>query len=235
MSIYSNDFNHVMTTTRSVRRRLDFDRQIDFVVIEECMNIALQAPTGGHAEDWRWIFISDVEVKSKIAKIYRDSFIQYVKEPLESKGSEHSEIQGRLGGVSSAGLDNRTTRMLDGASFLADNIGRSQYMLLACATRPNPQFGGAGSLSALYGSVYPAIWSFQLALRSRGLGSVITTLHLHAEKEVAEILGIPDHATQVALLPIGHTIGTEFKVAERNSIESVAFLNSWNSPLSLDN
>jgi nitroreductase len=104
-------------------------------------------------------------------------------------------------------------------------------MLLVCATRPNPQVGGAGSLSALYGSVYPAIWSFQLALRSRGLGSVITTLHLHSEKEVAEILGIPDHATQVALLPIGHTIGTDFKLAERKSIDAVAFLNSWNNPL----
>jgi len=230
MSIYSNDFEHVMTTTRSVRKRLDFDRQIEFEVIEECMNIALQAPTGGHAEDWRWIFVTDLEIKSKIANIYRDNFIKHVKEPLESNGSEHSEIRGRLGGISSAGLDNRTTRMLDGASFLADNIGRSQYMLLVCATRPNPQVGGAGSLSALYGSVYPAIWSFQLALRSRGLGSVITTLHLHAEKEVAEILGIPDSATQIALLPIGHTIGTEFKFAERKSISSVAFLNAWNSP-----
>ena len=234
MSIYSNDFEHVMTTTRSVRKRLDFDRQIDSEVIEECMNIALQAPTGGHAEDWRWIFVTDLEIKSKIAKIYRDSFIKNVKEPLESKGSEHSELQGRLGGVSSAGLDSRTIRMLDGASFLADNIGRSQYMLLVCATRPNPQVGGAGSLSALYGSVYPAIWSFQLALRSRGVGSVITTLHLHAEKEVAEILGIPDSATQIALLPIGHTIGTEFKFAERKSVDAVAFLNSWNHPLSFN-
>ena len=234
MSIYSNDFEHVMTTTRSVRKRLDFDRQIDSEVIEECMNIALQAPTGGHAEDWRWIFVTDLEIKSKIAKIYRDSFIKNVKEPLESKGSEHSELQGRLGGVSSAGLDSRTIRMLDGASFLADNIGRSQYMLLVCATRPNPQVGGAGSLSALYGSVYPAIWSFQLALRSRGLGSVITTLHLHAEKEVAEILGIPDSATQIALLPIGHTIGTEFKFAERKSVDAVAFLNSLNHPLSFN-
>ena len=234
MSIYSNDFEHVMTTTRSVRKRLDFDRQIDSEVIEECMNIALQAPTGGHAEDWRWIFVTDLEIKSKITKIYRDSFIKHVKEPLESKGSEHSELQGRLGGVSSSGLDSRTIRMLDGASFLADNIGRSQYMLLVCATRPNPQVGGAGSLSALYGSVYPAIWSFQLALRSRGLGSVITTLHLHAEKEVAEILGIPDSATQIALLPIGHTIGTEFKFAERKSVDAVAFLNSWNHPLSFN-
>ena len=113
MSIYSNDFEHVMTTTRSVRKRLDFDRQIDSEVIEECMNIALQAPTGGHAEDWRWIFVTDLEIKSKIANIYRDSFIKNVKEPLESKGSEHSELQGRLGGVSSAGLESRTIRMLD--------------------------------------------------------------------------------------------------------------------------
>lgn len=230
MSIYSNDFEHVLTTTRSVRQRLDFDRHVEFEVIEQCMTIALQAPTGGHAEDWRWLVITDQEKRSKIAEIYFEKFVKHVKEPLESKGSLHTEIQGRLGGVSAGELGERTTRMLDGAAYLAENIGRSKYLVIPCATRPNPQTGGSGSLSALYGSVYPAIWSFQLALRSRGLGSVITTLHLHAEERVAEILGIPDHATQVALLPIAYTMGTEFKVAARKSIDEVAFLDSWSVP-----
>ena len=87
MSTYSNDFEHVMTTTRSVRKRLDFDRQIDFEVIEECMKIALQAPTGGHAEDWRWIFVTDLEIKSKIAKIYRENFDGFVRKQSQAENS----------------------------------------------------------------------------------------------------------------------------------------------------
>ena len=222
------DFVEVATTTRSVRKRLDFDRPVPAAIIHECLDIALQAPTGGHAEDWPWIVVSDEATRKKLGDVYLHNFNTYVREPMMRAGSDHELVKGRLGGTASGGkVGERTARMLEGAAYLAENIHRSPWMVIPCATRPNPERGGAGTSSALYGSVYPAVWSFQMALRSYGLGSVITSLHLHSEDEVAEILGIPPEATQVALLPVAYTIGTEFKVAARKSVSEVTFENAW--------
>lgn len=222
------DFVEVATTTRSVRKRLDFDRPVPAAIIHECLDIALQAPTGGHAEDWRWVVVSDEKTRKKLGDIYLHNFNTYVREPMMRAGSDHELVKGRLGGTVGEGkVGERTARMLEGAAYLAENIHRSPWMVIPCATRPNPERGGAGTSSALYGSVYPAVWSFQLALRSYGLGSLITTLHLHSEAEVADILGIPSEATQVALLPVAYTIGTEFKVAARKSVADVTFENTW--------
>jgi nitroreductase len=222
------DFDTVLTTTRSVRRRLDFERSVSREVIDECMEIALQAPTGGNAQDWRFVLIDDKELKMRIGEYYLANFNKYVREPLIESGGEHHIVKGRLGGVSSTGrLDERTNRMLEGATYLAENIHRSPWIVIACGTRPKPDGGGAGTMSALYGSVYPAVWSFQLALRSRGLGSVITSLHLHSENEIADLLGIPASATQVALLPVAYTKGLHFKRGNRRPMSEVVAHNHW--------
>lgn len=227
MSLYSNDFEHILTTTRSVRKRLDFDRPVSQATIDTCLEVALQAPTGGHAEDWRWIVISDQKIKDDLGEIYLRNFIRYVKEPLTFSGGESDAVKGRLGGSTGIEMTPRTIRMLEGAEYLAENIHRSPYLVMPCATRPNPEFGGSGTFSALYGSVYPAIWSFHLTLRARGLGTVITTLHLYSASEVAERLSIPNGVTQVALLPVAYTIGTDFKVADRKSLADVRYVNGW--------
>ena len=228
MTTLISDFDTVLTTTRSVRRRLDFDRPVPREVLDECMEIALQAPTGGNAQDWRFLLIDDVDLKEKIGGFYLSNFNKYVRGPLLEAGAEHRIVKGRLGGVVGGGeLDDRTKRMLDGASYLAENIHRSPWMVIACGTRPNADRGGSGTVSALYGSVYPAIWSFQLALRSRGLGSVITSLHLHSEVEIGELLGIPESATQVALLPVAYTKGLDFKPGARRPMSEVVFHNRW--------
>jgi nitroreductase len=227
MSEYSNDFSHILTTTRSVRKRLDFSRDVDISIIDDCLTLALQAPTCGHVEDWRWIVVSDEELKKELGQIYLQNFIEYVRTPLLSSGPSNELVKGRLGGVKSGEVDSRTTRMLEGAAYLAENIHLSPFLVIPCASRPNPEFGGSGTISAVYGSVYPAIWSFQLALRSKGLGSVITSLHLHSAGKVAELLSIPDGVTQVAMLPVAYTIGTDFKVAARKNVEEVRFMNRW--------
>lgn len=230
MTALITDFDTVLTTTRSVRRRLDFDRQVPRELVDECMEIALQAPTGGNAQDWRFLLIDDVEIKDKIGAFYLANFNKYVRGPLLEGGGEHRVVKGRLGGVSKDGeLDDRTKRMLEGATYLAENIHRSPWLVIACGTRPNADRGGSGTVSALYGSVYPAIWSFQLALRSRGLGSVITSLHLHSESEIGELLDIPQGATQVALLPVAFTKGLDFKRGARRPMSEVVFHNRWNS------
>ncbi len=228
MSAIITDFDSVLTTTRSVRRRLDFDRPVPRFVIDECMEIALQAPTGGNAQDWRFLVIDDAELKRTIGDYYRANFNRYVRGPLLEAGVEHSIVKGRLGGVTEdGGLDERTKRMIEGAAYLAENIYRSPWMVIACGTRPNADRGGSGTTSALYGSVYPAIWSFQLALRSRGLGSVITSLHLHSEAEIGVLLGIPKSATQIALLPVAFTKGLDFRPGARRPMSEVVFHNRW--------
>ena len=227
MSEYSNDFAHILTTTRSVRKRLDFTREVSVSIVDECLSMALQAPTGGHAEDWRWIVVSDIEMKKKLGQIYLDNFIKYVRTPMLSSGPSNELVKGRLCGIKSGEVDSRTARMLEGAEYLAENIHLSPFLVIPCASRPNPEFGGSGTISAVYGSIYPAVWSFQLALRSRGLGSVITSLHLHSAEEVAKLLSIPEGITQVAMLPVAYTIGTDFKVAARKSVDEVRFINGW--------
>jgi len=222
------DFETVLTTTRSVRKRLDFDRDVPQEVIGDCLRLALQAPTGGHAEDWRFILVRDKSLRDELGRIYKLNFERYVQRPIAESGSQHELMSGRLGGVlADGGVDGRTARMLEGAAYLAENIHRSPWIVIPCATRPNPERGGPGTVSALYGSIYPAVWSFQLALRARGLGSVITSLHLYSELEVAELLRIPEGVTQIALLPVAFTIGTEFRSAARKSVSEVSFMNYW--------
>ncbi|MBO2447816.1 nitroreductase family protein [Actinomadura barringtoniae] len=226
------DLNHVLTTTRAVRLRLDYDRPVPLDVIGECLQLALQAPTGGDAQDWRWVVVADPERKAALADLYLAAYEEHVLAPLNgSAGTEGREVKGRLGGVGADGqVSERTQRILRGADHLARTIGRAPYLVIPCATRPLPERGGPGTSSAVYGSIYPAVWQFNLALRARGLGTVITSLHLHHARRAAEILGIPGTALQVTLLPVAYTQGTEFRPAARRPVNQVAYLDRWERP-----
>lgn len=227
------DLTEVLTTTRSIRLRLDYDRPVPLDVVGECIQLALQAPTGGDAQDWRWIVIDDPGLKAKIAEYYLQAFTEHVLAPLHGgSGAQDEEVRGRLGGVGRDGaLDQRTRRILDAAEHLATTIGRAPYLVLPCATRPDPAAGGPGTTSALYGSIYPAVWSFNLALRARGLGTCITSLHLHHAAEIARLLGIPDGVVQVTLLPVAYTVGLSFRPVARKPVDAVSYLNAWGAPL----
>lgn len=227
------DLNEVLTTTRSVRLRLDYERPVPMQVLGECLQLALQAPTGGGAEDWRWMVVADPQLKAGLAALYFAAYDKYVYQPLHSEaGTENATVRGRLGGVQPDGsVTPRTQRILDGADHLARTLERAPYLVIPCATRPNPAQGGAGTNSAVYGSLYPAIWQFNLALRARGLGTCITTLHLHHAEEAAALLGMPEEAIQITMLPIAYTRGADFKVAARKPVADVAFLDCWGTPL----
>lgn len=206
MDIESVD--EVLSTTRAVRRRLDLSRPVEREVILECLRLAVQAPTGGNAQDWRWLVVTDADKRAAIADIYAKA------------GSEY------LARAAKTADDPQTRRVYESAAALTSTLADVPVHVIPCIER---RFERAPLVveATAYGSIIPAAWSFLLALRSRGLGSVWTTLHLAKEREVAELLGIPDTVTQVALFPVAYTIGTEFKPAKRPPVETITSWNTW--------
>lgn len=205
--IMTND--ELLTTTRAVRKRLDLDRPVDLMTIATCLRIAMQAPTGGSIERARFIVIDDDGLKGQIAGLYRSATMAAFENSLDRAGRES------------------TKKAYEGAIELAGKLERVPVLVLFCmkgrlaSSEPFQQ-------AAYFGSIFPMIWSFQLALRSRGLGSVITTAHLRMEKDFAELLGIPfDDYGQVALVPVAYTRGLDFRPAQRKSLAEVGFLNGW--------
>lgn len=202
--------DRLLSTTRAVRRRLDLSRPVERSVVLDCIRLSQQAPTASNSQGWRWMVVTDEEKRAALAEIYRRSlpllFAQLDKIP-------ESEAQ--------------TRAAYEGGAWLAERIEDVPALVIPCVLgRPAPEFS-AGLISALYGSILPAVWSFQLALRSRGLGSCFTTLHLFHEADTRKLLGIPDGVLQVALLPVAYTKGTEFKPAKRPPVESIAFWDEW--------
>jgi nitroreductase len=206
--------DEVLTTTRSVRKRLDFEKPVPRDVLMECLEIALQAPTGSNAQGWQWVFVEDAEKKKAIADIYRANATPYLDAPKPSFGDSRDE---------------RTPKVMDSAKFLNEHLHEVPVMLIPCLEgRPD---GAPASMSAgFWGSLMPAVWSFMLALRSRGLGSAWTSLHLmgDGEKQTAELLGIPfDKYSQGGLFPIAYTKGTDFKPAKRLPAEQLTHWDTW--------
>lgn len=227
ISLPIGDFDTVLRTTRSVRKRLDLERPVEPELLRECFELALQAPTGGYAQDWRFLVITDPELRRQVAARYERAYDAEVAAALANQSVYAKKVKGRLAEPADDSGKRRVQRILDGAEHLARHLAEVPVHVIACASRPDPRQGGGGTVSALYGSVYPAVWSLQLALRSRGLGSIITTLHLHHEDEIAELLGIPEGITQVCLLPVAHTIGLAFRPAARRAVSEVVFHDRW--------
>jgi nitroreductase len=203
--------DELLTTTRSVRKRLDLTRPVGRDVILECIRLAMQAPTASNAQDWRWVVVTDADKRAAIAEIYR------------SVGAEH------LTHAASTESDPQTRRVYESALGLTEVLGDVPVHVIPCL---ESRFDGADQLvsASAWASIIPAGWSFLLALRSRGLGSVWTTMHLAKEREVGELLGIPATATQAALFPVAYTIGTDFRPASRPPAETVTFWNTWGEP-----
>ncbi len=204
--------DELLTTTRAVRRRLDFDRPVSRGVLEECIEIAMQAPTGGDQQGWRWILISEARTKTAIAEHYRRFYAVY-REHRRDADPTSWEKTGPI------------------ADAYAANLERVPWFVIPCIEGP---MGRAGDESGVYvhantwASIYPAVWSFMLALRERGLATCLTTNHLAYEREVADLLGIPfDTINQACLLPVAHAQGTDFRRAARKPVESVVHLERW--------
>jgi nitroreductase len=198
--------DRLLTTTRAVRRRLDSSRAVPLLVVEECLELAIQAPTGSNAQFWRWLVVTDPTTRQALAELYRS--------PPPGVPRTEPELP----------ANPRQRRMLASAHYLMEHLAEVPVLVVPC-TRDT---GGAAGWAP---SIYPAVWSFILALRSRGLGSVITTAHLYRRDEAAVLLGIPEGYVQACLLPVAYYSGTDFKPAVRQPIGDVCYLNRWGEPL----
>jgi nitroreductase len=216
----SND--ELLSTTRAVRKRLDFDRPVSDEVLKECTELAIQAPTGSNAQGWQFVFVTETEKKKQIGELYRQAFSVYRQMPAAIH-KLHMDSQ-------DSSLTASQSRSASSADYLADNMGRAPALLIPCITgrTDRPESNNIIAQTGSLGSIIPATWNFMLAARARGLGTAWSTLHLMHEKEVADIVGIPyDDYMQVALIPIAYTKGTSFKRAYRPPVESVMHMNKW--------
>jgi len=200
--------DELLSTTRAVRKRLDPTRPVGRDVIVDCVQLAMQAPTASNAQDWRWLVITDADKRAAIAEIYR------------SIGAEY------LAHAAATEPDPQTRRVYRSALGLTETLAEVPVHVIPCLQRRIDESDRVVAAAA-WASIIPAGWSFLLALRSRGLGSVWTTMHLAKEREVAELLGIPATVTQAALFPVAYTIGTDFKPASRPPAETITFWNAW--------
>lgn len=200
--------DELLSTTRAVRKRLDLTRPVSREVVLECIQLAMQAPTASNTQDWRWLVITDADKRAAIAEIYRSIGAQYLEYAADNA------------------TDPQTRRVYQSAMSLTDTLGRVPVHVIPCIEQ-RIDSAELGVAAAAWASIIPAGWSFLLALRSRGLGSVWTTMHLFKEREVAELLGIPETVTQAALFPVAYTIGTDFRPAKRPPAETITFWNSW--------
>jgi nitroreductase len=207
--------DEVLTTTRSVRKRLDLERPVSREVLLECLELAVQAPTGSNAQGWQWVFVEDADKKKALGDIYRTNFELYrqAPQPQYAEGDSRGE---------------QRARVVSSAEYLAEHMHEAPWLLVPCLegrVDEAPQLG-----ASFWGSLLPAAWSYMLALRSRGLGSAYTTLHLlgDGEKQAAEILGIPfEKYSQGGLFPIAYTKGTDFKPAKRLPVEQIVHWDSF--------
>ena len=204
----------LLTTTRTVRKRLDLERPVEREVVEECLRLAFQAPNGSNQQTWAWVLVDDAGTRAEMARIYRDALRDYVNRP-RPKPSDAPPAQ------TPAQL-----RMTESVMYLVEHIHEAPMLMI-------PTFHGRCEKETVFdqasrwGSIAPGIWSFMLALRLHGLGSAWTTLHLHREREMGELLGIPPTETQAGLFPIAYTIGTDFKPADRSASEARIHWNHW--------
>lgn len=201
----------LLSTTRSVRKRLDFERPVEREMLLECLELAVQAPTASNRQTWRWMIVTDDELKRRIADVYREQGMDYLR-----NGIAESEASGNAA----------QARVQDSALYLAENFERAPAYVIPCIEEDLRGKSGTASIATL-GSIVQAAWSFQLALRARGLGSTWTTLHLGDAKAVADLLGIPAGVTQVALIPVAYTKGTNFRPAKRPPVTEITHWNHW--------
>ncbi len=211
--------DELLTTTRTVRRRLDLQRPLDRALIEQCLAVAVQAPTGGNRQDWAFVVVTEAERKAAMADVYRRAWDRYVEQGVLAPPSRPDDPTERR----------QARRIGRSARHLVDHLHDVPAIVVACH---HGRFDGRPAVvqASMYGSVLPAVWSFMLAARARGLGAAWTTIHLFYEEEFAQILGIPyAEVTQVAMVPLAHSVGVDFRPGRRAPVEDVLFWEAWES------
>ena len=206
--------DELLTTTRSVRKRLDLTRDVPIDLVRECLEVALQAPSGSNRQSWHWMVITDENSRRVIGNHYRQAVASYLKSSgsaatLFADDQERNAVQRRVG---------------DSVAYLGEHMGEVPVLVIPCVRAPRLS---AGSQAGLWGSLLPAAWSYMLAARARGLGTAWTTLHLRHETEISELLGIPTDIRQGALIPTAYYTGDTFRPAPRQPLDDVLHINSW--------
>lgn len=201
--------DELLATTRAVRKRLNLQRAVPREVIEQCLELAVQAPTGSNSQTWRWLVVDEAGKRQALAELYRKGAQEY----LSSAAVQAPEGQ--------------TKRVFESALYLMEHLHEVPVHVIPCIAGRPAEGASTVEVGSLFGSIFPAVWSFQLALRARGLGSTLTTLHLLHEQEAAALLGVPDNVMQVALLPVAYTLGTSFKRASRPPVADITHWNQW--------
>lgn len=207
--------HEVLTTTRAVRRRLDFQRPVSRELLLECLQVAVQAPTGSNRQEWHFVFVEDPERKRAVAEHYGRAWDAYSAQPrpVYPEGDVRRDHQ---------------PAVVSSARYLRERMQEAPWLMIPCIQGRVREGAGTAEQAALWGSIVPAFWSFLLAARARGLGTAYTTLHLVYEREVAEVLGIPyDRYTQAGLTPIAYCTGEGFRAAARLPLESVTHWDGW--------
>jgi len=204
--------DRLLTTTRAVRKRLDFEHPVDPAIVRDCIRLACHAPNASNLQEWRWIVVTDPELRRAIGDEYRRILLPLLRDIADERTAQRD----------AAGL-----RITAATTFLAEHLGEAPVLVIPCFEFRVEADTHLAWTARMFASMYPAVWSFQLALRSRGLGSTLTTAHLLDDSRIQALLEIPDSYTQTCLLPVAHTLGDDFKPAPRRPVDEIIGWNRW--------
>lgn len=209
--------DELLSTTRTVRKRLDLERPVPPEVVRECIELALQAPSGSNLEPWSFVVVTDPDRRAALADVYRKALAVYRELPTSADKVAKDDPE----------LAASQRRIMESVEYLGEHLHEVPVLVVPCLADwpPGPMDGLMNAV--MYGSVMPAMWSFCLAARSRGLGTAWTSMHLICEQEAAEVLGVPDTMRQVGLIPVAYTVGEEFKPAPRRPVDDAIHLESF--------
>jgi nitroreductase len=199
--------DHLLKTTKQVRKRLDLSRPVPRELLLDCIDVASHAPMGGNLERNRWLIIDDKELMGQIAPYYQQVGRPYL--------------------AANEGAEGRQAKVVDSALFLVDHIADVPAWVISMRLDRLADNAPNAEIAAYHGSVAPGVWSFQMAARARGLGSAWTTFHLFHEQKIADMLGIPSSVTQIALLPVAYYTGDDFTPAPRRPAREITYFNRW--------
>lgn len=212
--------DELLTTTRSVRRKLDFDRPVERSTVEECLRIAQQAPTGSNAQDWHFVVVTDPDRRAALADVYRRGVEVYAGAPFAASNLVFDDAERTA----------RQSRVMSSIQYLADNLHRVPVLVVPCVIAPGGRLESQPPVmqTSWWSTVAQASWSFMLAARARGLGTVWTTLHLCFEDEAQKLLELPAHVNQAGMIPVAHLRpDTVLKPAVRNPLETAVHWETW--------
>jgi len=211
--------DELLSTTRSVRKRLDLTRPVESALIRDCIEVATQAPTGGNNQGWHFVVVTDPAKRAKLAEWYAGAFQLFYGDPEAAAARLPQDDPAYIA---------TTKRVVSSASYLAEHLAEVPVHVIPCIEgRTDKGEVPVAMQAAVWGSLLPAVWSFMLAARARGLGTCWTTLHLVHDAESRELLGLPDHIMQGALIPVAHTIGSDFKPGARRDLDRIIHTDGW--------